>query len=185
MRYPQQLRIPGARLERWQHAVHADGLAAVCADPEVQRFLGGPAARVASDEISGRLHDHWEVFGYGLWAVVADDRGTAGFVGACRAGWNRDHADSTEVGWRLARWAWGRGYATRGGAAGAEHAFACLGLEEVVAFVHPHNTRSLAVVERLGMTFSEMTPDRNLDEMVRLYRLPAPAPSGAARRTGG
>jgi RimJ/RimL family protein N-acetyltransferase len=180
--YPELVEIPGARLERWDHERHADGLAAACADPEVQRFLGGPLERDASDVLSAQIEAHWNTFGFGLWAVVARDGGTAGFAGACRAAWHHEHHDSTEVGWRLARWAWGRGYATRAGALGAAAAFETFSLEEVVAFVHPDNARSIAVVGRLGMEFTGMTEDRNLGELIRMYRLPAagapPTPAG-------
>jgi RimJ/RimL family protein N-acetyltransferase len=174
--YPNDIRIPGGRLERWDHGRHDDGLAIACADPEVQRFLGGPLDRETADALADRLAGHWETFGFGLWAVVADDGRTAGFAGACRALWHHEHHDTVEVGWRLARCAWGRGFATRGGALGAHAAFETLGVDVVVAFVHPDNRRSIAVVERLGMTFSGMTEDRNLSQMVRLYRLSAPPP---------
>jgi RimJ/RimL family protein N-acetyltransferase len=179
--YPELLEIPGARLERWDPVRHDDGLAAACADPEVQRYLGGPLDRAAAAALAARIADHWETFGFGLWAVVTDDRGTAGFAGACRALWHHEHHARTEVGWRLARWAWGRGYATAGGRLGATAAFEVLGLDEVVAFVHPANAASIAVVDRLGMDFAGMTEDRNLSEMVRMYRLSAGA---AARRHG-
>jgi len=172
--YPERLDIPGGRLERWDGTRHNHGLAVACADPEVQRFVGGPLDRAGSDALAARIEDHWATFGFGLWAVVADDRGTAGFAGACRALWHHEHHDKTEVGWRLARWAWGRGFATAGGRLGAQAAFDHLGLAEVVAFVHPDNVASIAVVDRLGMRFAGMTEDRNLSVMIRMYRLPAP-----------
>ena len=177
MRYPELLTIPGGRLERWDAMRHNDGLAAACADPEVQRFLGGPLDRPGADDVAARIEHHWETFGYGLWAVVADDGGAAGFAGACRASWHRELHGKTEVGWRLARWAWGRGFATAGGRLGAQAAFDVVGVDEVVAFVHPDNTQSIAVVDRLGMQFAGMTEDRNLNEMIRLYRLGA-TPAG-------
>src|SRR5215212_654142 len=123
MPYPELLTIPGGRLERWDGARHNDGLAAACADPLVQRFLGGPLDRVGADALATRIEDHWSTFGFGLWAVVADDEGPAGFAGACRALWHHEHHDKVEVGWRHARWAWGRGFATSGGLLGARAAF--------------------------------------------------------------
>ena len=172
-RYPERLEIVGASLERWDAAKHTDGLAAVCADRDVMACLGGPMGRAAAAELSARLDDHWDVFAFGLWAVVADGEVTAGFAGACRALWHPEHRDATEIGWRLGRWSWGRGFATSGGRAAAAAAFRELGLAEVVAFVHPGNARSIAVAERLGMTFAGMTDDRTLSERIRMYRLAA------------
>jgi RimJ/RimL family protein N-acetyltransferase len=56
-----------------------------------------------------------------------------------------------EVGWTVRSDLWGRGYATEIGRAGLAFAFAELGATEVVAFTEPHNRRSRAVMERLGM----------------------------------
>jgi ribosomal-protein-alanine N-acetyltransferase len=56
-----------------------------------------------------------------------------------------------EIGWRLARHAWGRGYATEAARRALQHGFEALGLEEIVSFTVPANLRSLAVMERLGM----------------------------------
>jgi RimJ/RimL family protein N-acetyltransferase len=169
--YPESVDISGGRLERWAADRHTDGLVAACADPEVMRFLGGPMPRAVTAEMSARIAEHWEVFGFGLWAVVAADGGVAGFAGACRALWHPEHRADTEVGWRLARWAWGRGFATGGGLEGAKAAFRELGLPEVVAFVHPENERSVAVVARLGMEFTRMTDDKTLQHPLRMYRL--------------
>jgi RimJ/RimL family protein N-acetyltransferase len=57
-----------------------------------------------------------------------------------------------EIGWRLARAHWGRGYATEAARAALGHAFGPLGLGEVVAFTVPANVPSRAVMTRLGMT---------------------------------
>jgi len=57
-----------------------------------------------------------------------------------------------EVGWRLARWAWGRGYATEAASAALGYGFERLALDEVVSFTATTNERSRAVMRRLGMT---------------------------------
>ena len=58
---------------------------------------------------------------------------------------------AVEVGWRLARSAWGHGFATEAAEASLEYGFVALGLEEIVSFTATGNTRSRAVMERLGM----------------------------------
>jgi RimJ/RimL family protein N-acetyltransferase len=168
--YPEHLDFDGWQLERWTSAEHCAGLAELCADPVVMTFLGGPVAPIVSRELSQRLEAHWERFDFGLWAVVARDGRTAGFAGACRALWHPEFADEVEIGWRLARWAWGSGYATAGGRAGAQAAFEA-GHDEVVALVHPDNQRSLAVVERLEMRRRGHSVDPNLSHDLEVFAL--------------
>ena len=58
----------------------------------------------------------------------------------------------TEIGWRLARSAWGRGYATEAAWAALNVAFGPVGLDEVLSWTFEGNLASRAVMERLGMT---------------------------------
>jgi len=57
-----------------------------------------------------------------------------------------------EIGWRLAVRHWGKGYATEGARAALEHGFSRLDLPEIVSFAVHDNRRSVAVMERIGMT---------------------------------
>jgi [ribosomal protein S5]-alanine N-acetyltransferase len=66
-----------------------------------------------------------------------------------------DGAERYEVGWTVHGGLWGRGYATEIGAAGLAFAFGELGAAEVVAFTEPANSRSRAVMERLGMRYAK------------------------------
>jgi RimJ/RimL family protein N-acetyltransferase len=159
------------RLERWDHDAHADGFAAVNDDPEVMRHLGGasPMPRAESDDASRRIAAHWDAFGFGLWAAVRKDTGAMiGFVGVCHPLWWPEMAERVEVGWRLARDAWGAGYATEGGRAALRAGFDTLALDEIVAFVHPENERSLAVCRRLGMAVQAELPHPTRDHLVRI-----------------
>src|SRR5437868_6305216 len=113
--YPQVVEGEVGRYERWNRARHGEPFADLCADPEVMEFIGGPVPRAVADEVSARIEDHWNTFGFGLWAATERTSGrVAGFVGACRAMWLPGYEHETELGWRLARWAWGRGLATEG-----------------------------------------------------------------------
>ena len=64
-------------------------------------------------------------------------------------------ATAIEIGWRLARAAWGGGYATEAARALLTHGFEELGLTEIIAFTADTNLRSQAVMERLGMARDE------------------------------
>ena len=123
-----------------------------------------------------------EVHGWGLWAVEVLETGEfVGFVGLNQPQWTAAFTPCTEVGWRLARSAWGKGYATEAGRAAVAVAFGPLGLAEVVSFTTVANRRSRAVMERLGMTRDPADdfdhPTLEPDSPVRrhvLYRLPHP-----------
>jgi RimJ/RimL family protein N-acetyltransferase len=148
------------RLERWSRDAHGDGLAAMNAQPEVLRYLGGGSGltRAESDEASMRIAAHWDAYGFGLWAAVERATGEMlGFVGLCHPVWWPAMIERVEVGWRLRREAWGAGYATEGARAALRAGFETLGLAEIVSFVHPGNERSLAVTRRLGMSVEGVT----------------------------
>jgi len=143
------------RLEPWRDDRHGEGLVALNLDPEVVQFLTGAASIPAEESraLSRDIERHWERFGFGLWAAAEQvSREIVGFVGLSHPRWFPALAPAVEVGWRLRRDAWGRGLASEGARAAVERGFGPLGLEELIALIHPENTRSAAVAQRLGMT---------------------------------
>jgi len=161
------------RLERWDHDIHGPGLARVNGDREVLRYVGGRVAtRAEWDAMSARLAAHWHTYGYGLWAVVVKKTGVmVGFVGLSHPLWWPAMIERVEIGWRLARDAWGFGYATEGAREAVRVGCEVLRLDELVSFVHPENVRSLAVTARLGMVAEADVPHPSCDETVRIMRL--------------
>lgn len=130
-----------------------DPFAAMNADPRVMAHFPAPLDRRASDALAGRIRGLIDRFGFGLWAVeVPGVTGFAGFVGLNPVPEDLPFAPAMEVGWRLAAEHWGRGYATEGARAALDLAFGRLELAEVVSFTVPSNRRSIAVMERLGLT---------------------------------
>src|SRR4029450_6205367 len=123
-------------LERWQHDAHGPGLARMNADPEVTRYVGGGVIpRAASDDMSRRLEAHWDVHGYGLWAVIVEETDAmVGFVGVSHPGGWPEVFERVEAGWRFAREAWGFGYATEGAREAVRQGCEVLGLAEIVSF---------------------------------------------------
>jgi len=131
---------------------HLDAYAGMYADPEVMRFLeqGAPLDRAAAFRSMALHLGHWQLRGYGQWAL--EERETGRFIG--RAGlWRPEGWPGLEVGWVLSREAWGRGYATEAGGAAIGYAFEVLDAEEVISLIRPENTGSIRVAERLGQTF--------------------------------
>jgi RimJ/RimL family protein N-acetyltransferase len=124
--------------------------AALNADPEVLRYLGGgpePWDRGRSWRHMAFLLGHWQLRGAGMWAV--EHRETGAFIGmigfAAPEGW-----PGFELAWTLARRRWGNGYATEGARAALAHAFTSLGTTRVISLIHPENRASIRVAESIG-----------------------------------
>jgi len=136
-------------LRRWQDS-DREPFATMNADPEVMRYFPAPLTREQSDALVDRIEAHFAEHGYGLWAVEA--QGTfVGFTGLLWATWEAEFTPALEVGWRLARFAWGHGYATEAGAA----ALRC-GLQHeprIISVTAVSNTPSRRVMERIGLRF--------------------------------
>jgi len=133
--------------------------AALNADPEVVEHLGGALSREGSDEIAAYANHLWARRGFGLLAVERTADGT--FLGMCGIHILASYPDDLEAGWRLARGHWGHGYATEAAAAWVRMAFEDHGAERVISVSDPPNRRSIAVMERLGMTFDH---EADIDE---------------------
>jgi RimJ/RimL family protein N-acetyltransferase len=125
--------------------------AALNADPEVARYLGGPLSREDSDEIAEWAQECHAEQGLGLLAVerLAD----GAFLGMCGLHHQESVPDQVEVAWRLAHQYWGNGYATEAATAWLGYGFGTLGLDRIISITDPPNHRSLRVMHRLKMHF--------------------------------
>ncbi|GAA2940112.1 GNAT family N-acetyltransferase [Kitasatospora cinereorecta] len=125
-------------------------------DPEVMEFLGGRRAEFSVyEELTARQRRHDAERGHCLWTVLDDAGEVLGFTGA--QPWPHTSfgpVGETEIGWRLGRAAWGRGYATAAARTTLERVREA-GVREVVAMIDARNERSLAVARRLGMRQAE------------------------------
>ncbi|MGH8862117.1 MAG: GNAT family N-acetyltransferase [Jatrophihabitantaceae bacterium] len=127
--------------------------AALNADPEVMRFFPHTLDRQRSDAMADRIRTRVDEHGWGLWAAeVPDVAAFIGFIGLQPIPFDAPFTPTVEVGWRLAREHWGRGYAPEGAAAALDYAFATLGLDEVVSMTIPDNLPSQRVMQKVGMT---------------------------------
>jgi ribosomal-protein-alanine N-acetyltransferase len=131
--------------------------AALNADPEVIEFLPGPLTYEQSAAHVDRIRVHFAEHGFGLWAVdvleppAGGAGGFVGFVGLSVPGFTAPFTPCVEVGWRLARAAWGHGYASEGARAALAFGVGPAGLDEIVSFTAVSNFRSQAVMARIGM----------------------------------
>ncbi len=149
LRIPPQLETARLRLRGWRARdlkIHAE----MSADPEVMRYIGNgePLDRMGSWREIAMHIGHWVLRGYGQWVLERKDDGASlGQAGL----WNPPGWPGLEVGWRLARDAWGQGYATEAGQAAIDWAWATLDADQLISVIQPGNVRSIRVAERLGM----------------------------------
>ncbi|MFF1837365.1 GNAT family N-acetyltransferase [Streptomyces sp. NPDC058231] len=141
-------------------------------DPEVMEFLGGrPAELSLYEELTARQRRHDAELGFCLWTVLDEDGEVLGFTGA--QPWPRTEygpVGEIEIGWRLGRAAWGRGYATAAARLTVDRVRAA-GVGRVVATIDPRNARSIAVARRLGMDGAESFTTPRAGQEVRCFRL--------------
>jgi len=143
-----------------------DNLVDLDSDPDVMRFLTGgkPTPRaVIQDEILPLYFQYYERFaGFGFWAAV--EKSSETFLGwfefRPRDGGSPDEA---ELGYRLRKAAWGKGYATEGSRALIRKGFTEFGVRRVFAETMAVNSASRHVMEKAGLTlvrtFHQAWPD--------------------------
>lgn len=122
-------------------------------DPEVMAYFPFRRSRAQADELFDRIRGTINETGLGFFALALRQNNQAiGFCGLA-------HTDlepllpkgSVEIGWRLARPFWGKGYVTEAASALLAYGFDQRGLEEIVSFAVGENSRSTAVMKRIGM----------------------------------
>jgi RimJ/RimL family protein N-acetyltransferase len=121
----------------------------LCADPDVMRYLLGqkPLSRFEAWRHMAYIVGHWELLGYGYYAV--EEKVTGRFVG--RIGFtNPEGWPGFELGWTLAPEFQGKGFATEGAMFLLDYAFNEMGRDHVISVIHPDNKPSIRVAERLG-----------------------------------
>jgi len=144
-----------------------DGLVGLDADPEVMHFVTGglPTSRdTIEGEVLPTFLGYYEEFeGYGFWAAV--ERSSGEFLGWFHLRPREDSAPGeVELGYRLRRSAWGKGYATEGSRAVIRKSFAEFGVQRVVAETMAVHLASRRVMEKSGMS------------LVRAFHQPWPYP---------
>lgn len=179
MNDPLELRTERLVLRIWRDD-DLEPFAAMNSDPEVMRFMPKLLSR---DECAARIQsirEHFREHRFGLWAVeVQCNARFVGFVGLSIPRFEATFVPCVEVGWRLAREAWGQGFATEAARAAVSFGFDELGLKEILSYTVPTNVRSRRVMERLGMTHDPaedfdhpLLPDGHPLRRHVLYRMP-------------
>ncbi len=131
-------------------------------DEKVMEFYPYRRTRAQSDEIFDRGRTGLAETGYGYTAV--EIKATGECIGyCCLAIPDLEPVlpkGTVEIGWRTAPRYWGNGYTTEAANALLKDGFTRRGLDEIISFAVPTNRRSLAVMQRIGMT---RDPSRDFD----------------------
>ncbi len=134
----------------------ADNLFDLDSDPEVMRFITGgePSSRdeIENNTLPAFLHYYKRFTGFGFWAAI--EKSTGKFLGwfHFRPPEGGSH-DNIELGYRLRKSAWGKGYATEGSRALIRKGFAELGVRRVYAETMAVNLASRRVMEKSGLSY--------------------------------
>jgi RimJ/RimL family protein N-acetyltransferase len=149
---------PRLRLRLWRED-HRDAFARMHADREVMADQGGPIDRADSDAKFDRYVAAYLEHGTSRWAVEDAAGSFLGYAGVMPR-LARDHplGPHHEIGWRLVRSAWGRGFATESARAALLHAFQQLRLDDIFSYTSADNQRSQAVMARINL---ERAPSRD------------------------
>ncbi|MGC4914757.1 GNAT family N-acetyltransferase [Streptomyces albogriseolus] len=143
----------------------------IFAHPDVMEFHGGrPAELSVYEELTARQRRHDAELGFCLWSVLDENGQVIGFTGA--QPWEREWGPTgeIEIGWRLAREHWGKGYVTAAALETLDRVRAA-GPTSVVAVVKAHNARSIAVTRRLGMRLAQTFTTPVSKAEAHVYRL--------------
>jgi ribosomal-protein-alanine N-acetyltransferase len=139
-------------------------------DAEVMRYIGnGPRTETETRQRLDWLYDQARRLGFGYW--VLRDRATREPLGGAML-MVRSTGSKMELGFALARAAWGRGLATEAAQALVDHAFDGIGVPEVEAFTHQENAASGAVLRKIGMRDTGLStgPYGHLDRRYAIAR---------------
>ena len=171
---------PRLLLRDWRDS-DAEPFRQLNADPEVMRYFLKPLSGAESEEFLDRIRAEIQSAGFGLYAAELKESGAfIGLLGFHVPTFVADFTPCVEIGWRLAREAWGHGYATEGASACLAYGFEQLGFDEVYSFTSVPNKPSQNVMQKIGMKFTgtfghpKVEPGHPLHEHV-LYRAARPS----------
>jgi len=169
MNSPKKTSIETERLFlRQLSADDLDLLAPILADPEVMQFsLNGPMTQEETEAWIKRMTDLYQEHGFGAWAVIHKESGE--FIGfSCLSYVPIGGKKELELGYRLSRASWGKGFAPEACMGVRDYAFNILGVNSFISVIEAANTRSLRVAEKFGSHY--LRDDIFFEIPVRIYQ---------------
>lgn len=126
--------------------------AKINSDPEVMKHFPKPLSKQETAEFIERLRNHYETYGYNYFATELLESGELlGFIGLAFQNYQTKYTPAVDIGWRLKRDAWGKGFATEGAKRCLEFAFKELNLKNIISTCTERNAQSENVMKKIGM----------------------------------
>lgn len=143
-----------------------DDIAALLGDPLVMRYYPSPKDREEARAWIDWNQRLYREEGFGLWRVTL--RATGEFVGDCGlTPQTIEGVTDIEIGYHVCLHLQGHGYATEAAAACRDHA-RDLGISRLIAIIHPQNTPSQHVAEKIGLGYERPASARS-GQQVSVY----------------
>ncbi len=138
-------------LRSWTES-DSEEFAKINSDPAVMQYFPSVYSRERSDEMMQLCNQEIVQFGFSFWALERKDTGALiGFTGLHNFNAELHFCPCVEIGWRLARSQWGKGFATEAARESLRLAFLDFKIESIYAFTTLENMRSRAVMSKIGM----------------------------------
>lgn len=138
-------------------------------DSNVMQYFPNSLTRVESDNLIKRIMRHFKEYGYGLWAVeLKSTKEFIGFIGFNTATFETDFTPCLEIGWRLDRRFWNKGYATEGAIKCLEYGYSILDLDKIYSFTSEINKPSINVMKKIGLQYQGSFLHPNINENSQL-----------------
>ena len=139
-------------LRQWKASDYS-AFAKISGDTDVMEFYPKPLNVAESNAMADRIRGLINKRGWGFWAVeIPKQQGFIGFVGLHIPSEQLPFSPCVEIGWRIAKEHWGKGYATEAARAALDYGFSELGFDEIVSFTTLANLRSQRVMQKIGMS---------------------------------
>lgn len=146
-----ELKTERLLLRQWKKEDYSH-FAKLNADPAVMKYYPSTLSKAESNAMADKIQSILSEKLWGFWALeIIETKQFIGFVGLHEPSYDLPVTPCIEIGWRLAKEHWGKGYATEAGKAALTFAFENLGLNEVYSFASVNNQKSWAVMQRLGL----------------------------------
>jgi RimJ/RimL family protein N-acetyltransferase len=148
-----------------------DKLAAINADKEVMEFFPSVRTRQETKNFISRMQQQFSEKGYCYFAIdLLEDDTFIGFIGLSEQNYEADFTPCIDIGWRLTKTAWNKGYATEGAKRCLEFGLEKLGIDKIYSIAPVINTKSEKVMKKIGMRKVKFFEHPQLVDNARLRR---------------
>lgn len=150
-------------------------------DRDVMRFFPKIYTPEETASFIQRMQKQLTARGYCYFAVdLIQDQKFIGFIGLSYQEYEASFTPCVDIGWRLSKQSWNRGFATEGARACLTYGFNILGLSEIYSVAPEVNLASIRVMEKIGMTLDKklnhpLLKDHPILEKCVLYKITNPA----------